>query len=243
MRMNRMRKFLRVVALAALLAAGGQHLGISFAAPAGQGSSAGSSEPASLDADMVEYDMKTGVVTAEGNVLMKRGISRVAGERANYNTNTQEGMVEGNVIAVREDMRITCHKITTDGPDHMLALGNVHGTQQDKTFTGETVEYFPKENEYVRIPTGGVITSNDGTFTADFMEGWLGEEHYVGIGNAHLVSPPNDLEAAGDRVDYFGKTEGKAILTGNAWAIQDNNMVRGNRLTIYLAQDGKARVQ
>ncbi len=235
MKKSKIGKMLGTVALAALLLAGSQQAGVLHAAD--------SPEPSSLDADMVEYDMKTGVVTAEGNVLMKRGISRIAGAKAAYNVNTQEGMVEGNVVAVREDMRVTCEKLTTDGPDHMLALGNVYGTQQDKTFRGETVEYFPKQNEYVKIPTGGIITSKDGTFTADFMEGWLGEEHYVGIGHAHLVSPPNDLEAAGDRVDYFGKEQGKAILTGHAWAIQDNNTVRGNRLTIYLAQDGKAKVQ
>ena len=37
------------------------------------------SEPASLDADTVEYDMDTGIITAVDNVLMKRGITRVAG--------------------------------------------------------------------------------------------------------------------------------------------------------------------
>ena len=113
----------------------------------------------------------------------------------------------------------------------------------NKTFDGDLVEYFPEQNQYVVIPGGGVVTSKDGTFTADHMEGWLGDEHYVGIGNAHLVSPPRDLEAWGDRVDYFGKEQGKAILTGHAWAIQENNTVRGNRLTIYLAKDGKAKVQ
>ena len=58
-----------------------------------------------------------------------------------------------------------------------------------------------------------------------------------------MISPPNDLEGGGDRVDYFGKEEGKAILTGNAWAFQDNHMVRGNKITIYLAKDGKAKVR
>ena len=238
MKGNKRKNFWGALVLAGFLLVGSPQMGMIYAAGANE-----TPEPSSLDADTVEYDMKTGVVTAEGNVLMKRGVSKIAGDKAAYNTNTQEGMVEGNVVAVREDMRVTCDKLTTDGPDHMLALGNVRGTQQDKSFTGETVEYFPKQNGYVKIPTGGTIASKDGTFTADFMEGWLGEEHYVGIGHAHLVSPPNDLEAAGDRVDYFGKETGKAILTGNAWAIQDNNMVRGNRLTIYLAQDGKAKVQ
>lgn len=201
------------------------------------------SEPASLDADEVEYNTKTGIVTATGNVLMKRGISRVAGDKAMYYTNTQEGFVEGNVVAVREKMRMTCAKITTDGQDHMLATGGVVATQEDKTFKGDHIDYYPNQNEYVQIPTGGVATSNDGTFTADYMEGWLGEERYVGIGNVHVVSPPRNLEAGGDRVDYYAKERGKAILTGNAWAIQENNTVRANRITIYLAEDGQAKVK
>lgn len=243
MGMSKMQKFLGAMAVAAALAVGAQTALPCFAAEEKAGASDKGGEPASLDADTVEYDMRTGIVTAEGAVLMKRGVSRVAGAKAWYNTKTQEGMVEGDVVAVREDTRVTCHKITTDGQDHMLAIGDVHGTQQDKTFTGDLVEYFPNQNDYVKIPTGGVITSQDGTFTADFMEGWLKDEHYVGVGHAHLVSPPKDFEAAGDRVDYYGKEEGKAILTGNAWAIQDNNLVRGNLLTVYLAKDSKPKVQ
>jgi len=200
-------------------------------------------EPASLDADEVDYDTTTGVVTATGNVLMKRGISRVAGNKAVYYSKTQEGFVEGNVVAVREKMRITCHKITTDGQDHMLAVGDVVGTQEDKTFKGERIDYFPNQKEYVQVPTGGIATSNDGTFTADYIEGWLGEEYYVGIGNVHIVSPPRDLEAGGDRIDYYAKEKGQAILTGNAWAVQENNTVRAHRITLYLKEDGKAGVK
>ena len=48
-------------------------------------------EPASLDADTVEYDMGTGVITATDNVLMKRGTERIAGQKAVYNSKTQAG--------------------------------------------------------------------------------------------------------------------------------------------------------
>ncbi len=192
--------------------------------------------PAELDADTVEYNMTSGLVVATGDVLMKRGPGRVAGAKATYNVNTKEGFVEGNVVAVRENMRITCDKATTDGTEHMLAVGNVVGTQQDLKFTGEKVDYFPNQNQYMLIEKGGKITNKDGVFTADKMEGWLGEEHYVGIGNAHLISPPKDLEAGGDRLDYFAKEQGKAILTGNAWAVQNNNVVKSRRLILYLAE-------
>ena len=57
-------------------------------------------EPTSLDADSVEYDMATGVVTATGDVLMVQGDLKVTGQQAQYNSKTKEGSVEGNVIAV-----------------------------------------------------------------------------------------------------------------------------------------------
>lgn len=204
---------------------------------------AADSEPATLDADTVEYDMKTGLAKAEGNVLMTRGITKLTGLKATYNVNTKEGFVEGNVIGVRNKMRITCDKLKSDGPGHMYATGNVRGREEDKTFEGDYVEYFPEQKGYVKIPGPGKVTSKDGVFTANKLEGSLEEEHYIGIGNAHLVSPPNDLEAGGDRVDYFGKEQNKAILTGNAWAFQDNHLVRGNVLTIYLANNGKVKAQ
>ncbi len=136
----------------------------------------------------------------------------------------------------------------------MQADGNVVGTQtvlpnekypngDTRTFKGEHVDYYPDDRKHVVIPTGGIVTSGDGTFTADHMEGWLDEEHYIGTGNAHAISPPRQMEAGGDRVDYFGKDQGKAILTGNAWAIQENNTIRGNRLTVYLADDKKIKVK
>lgn len=200
--------------------------------------------PTTLDADTVEYDMGSGLVTATGNVLMKQGDSRVTGARATYNHETQAGLVEGNVIAVHADMRLTCARVTTDGKGHIQAAGDVYGTQQDKSFAGEQVDYYPDQSEYIVMEKGGYIKTSDGTFTAARLEGWLANEHYVGTGNAHIVSPARNIEAGGDSLDYDGKTaEGKAVLTGNAWATQGNNTLHSNRLTIYLAKDGKAAVQ
>ena len=56
------------------------------------------------------------------------------------------------------------------------------------------------------------------------------------------MSPPRKLEAGGDRMDYYGLKVNKAVLTGHAWAVQDNNTMHGNVLTLYLAQDGQAKV-
>lgn len=200
------------------------------------------SEPATLDADTVEYNTETGLATASGNVLMTRGDAKVTGANASYNTRTMEGYVEGSVIAVKGNTRLTCARITTDGQNHMLAEGGVHGTQLDKSFVGERVDYYPNQNEYVLVENGGKLTSADGTFTADKLEGWLADEHYIGTGSAHVVSPPRQLEAGGDHLDYSGRDGGRVIITGNAWAVQENNTMKSNRLTIYLADGGKAQV-
>ena len=92
-------------------------------------------EPTSLDADSVEYDMASGVVTATGDVLMVQGDLKVTGQQAQYNSKTKEGSVEGNVIAVQsaKNMRVTAQKVTSDAQQHMVATGNVYGTMEDKS--------------------------------------------------------------------------------------------------------------
>ncbi|MBR4904428.1 MAG: LPS export ABC transporter periplasmic protein LptC [Selenomonadaceae bacterium] len=210
-------------------------------------------EPSEVNADAIEYDMNTGIVSAEGNVLLKHGTTRATGLHAMFNVNTKQAHLIGNVIVVREDMRITCNALASDGQGYMSADGNVIATQtvapdakypngDMRTFTSEHIDYFPDDRKHVMIPTGGVIASEvEGTFTADRMEGWLDEEHYIGNGNAHLVSTARNMEAGGDNVDYDGKDAGKAVLSGNAWAYQNNNVIRGNRLTVYLADDGNLK--
>ena len=207
--------------------------------------------PSELNADEVEYDMETGVVTATGNVLLKHGNGTATGAKAMYNTNTEAAYLIGNVIVVRENLRLTCDSLNSDGYGHMQADGNVYAEQRIaptedfpqgdiRTFTGDHVDYYPDDGQHIIIPSGGIVKSNqEGTFTADRMEGWLDEQYYVGTGNAHIVSPPRKLEAGGDRIDYYANDNGKAVLSGNAWAYQDNNTLRGNRLTVYLADTKK----
>ncbi len=244
-----------------------------FSIAAGMGTLQAADEASSLDGDTVTYDMGTGVITAEGDVLMKRGSTSVAGKSASYNTKTQQGEVTGNVIAVRDTMRLTAAKIVLDsldsiralggvsltkedlslqaaslsliGQDQYIAEGDVHGKKGDKTFIGPRAEYYQAQ-EYMLIPQGGTITTADGTFTANHMEGWLKEERYKGVGSAHIVSPPKSFEGGGDVVDYIAKDEsgkGKCILDGNAWAYQGNNALKSNHLTVYLANTGDVAVE
>lgn len=209
--------------------------------------------PSEVNADVIEYDMESGIVAAEGNVLLKHGLTKATGLHAMYNVKTKAANLIGNVIVVREDMRITCNTLASNGQGYMVAEGNVIAKQtvapdakypngDTRTFTSEHIDYFPDDKKHFVIPNGGFAESQvEGTFTADQMEGWLDDEHYVGRGNAHMVSKTRNMEAGGDQVDYYGKDAGKAILSGNAWAFQDNNTIRGNRLTVYMADDGNLK--
>ena len=198
-------------------------------------------EPTNLMADSLTYDTRTGLITAETNVRMEQGTGYVEGARATYNTKTEEGTIEGSVRAMRDDMQLSCDRLSGIGQDHWQATGSVHMVKAGRTFTGPVVDYYPSQNEYVLAASGGTMTSADGTFSADHLEGWLKENRFIGTGNAHLVSPPRDLEGGGDRVEYFGMAERPyAVLDGNAWVYQGNNMARSNHMTVYLADDGSA---
>ena len=208
-----------------------------------------SNVPSELNADNVDYDMKSGIVTATGNVLLKHGADRATGEHAMYNVNTQEARLNGNVIVVRQDLRLTCNSLHNNGAGHMQADGNVYCVQtiapnekypngDTRTFQGEHVDYYPDDKGHFVVESGGILTSKvEGNFSADYIEGWIDNQYYTGVGNAHIVNTPKEIEAGGDRIDYYAQENGKAVLSGNAWAIQKNNTLRGNRLTVYLAEN------
>lgn len=192
-----------------------------------------------LNADKVEYNMKTGQMTAEGNVVIRYDGGVAKGAFVTFNTKTYQGEMTGGVVADKEDMHLDCDRVEIHSQTKMVAIGNVHGRKQDKRVEGPVVEYDSGE-EYARLPQGGLLATKDGTFTADYMEGWMKTEVAKAVGNAHVISPPKNFEGGGDEAEYFGKDSGKLVLTGNAWAVQDNNTLKSGRLTVFLQEQDKA---
>ncbi len=201
-----------------------------FAAPA-----AGPQGPSELIADTLTYDMKNDIMIARGNVVMIMADGKATGDYAEYHNRDKSGKVVGRVIADKGDIHMECDEFYVDGQTHFTAVGNVKGKQLDRTFTGPKAEFFQDRN-YVMMEQGGTVTSKDGSLTADFMEGWTEDEHFVGRGNCHIVSLPRNFEGGGDNAEYWGKEEGKTVLTGNAWAVQEDNMMRGKVITALLSQ-------
>ena len=197
---------------------------------------------AELNGDTIEYNMKTGEMTAKGHVVLRYEDGVATGDFAAYNINTSVGTLTGGVVADKGDMHFTCDHVDILSKTQIVAVGNVHGTQQDKQIDSPRVEY-RSDGAYVCMPQGGTVATADGSVTADYMEGWMEEKHYRGVGNTHIVSPPKNFEGGGDEAEYFGSEKGKVILTGNAWAVQDNHTLKSSRLTVYLDDEGRAEAK
>ena len=190
-------------------------------------------EKAELYGDSVEYNSKSGLMTADGNVKMVRGNAVATGEHAEYNTKNDSGLVSGNVVADQEDRHLTCDVFRALSKTEFVATGNVHAVKGDRSVDGSVVEY-NSETGYGRLPEGGTVGAQGGTLTADYIEGWEKEQHVKARGNVLINHPARNFRGGGDEGEYFGLEDGKTILQGNAWAIQDNNTLRSPHMVIYL---------
>ncbi len=230
-------------------------------------------EAASLDGERISYDMATGDIEAEGDVVFSHGTASITGKKARYNVKAEQGEITGGVVVVDEAMRLTAETLTLENADKIYAVGgaevvkddlhlkaaklaifskdryvaegDVYAQKEDKIFTGARAEYTQSLN-YVLIEEGGTLQIKDAAFTADRMEGSLAKEHYLGSGNVHIISALQDFEGGGDQFDYFANEEdgrGKCVLSGNAWAYQGNNTLKSRHLTVYLANSGEITVK
>ena len=200
---------------------------------------ADSNKPVDLSADVLEYDTETGVITATGSVKMLQENAILTGEIAKYNNKTKEGFVSGNVLVKRDNLTIKAAQVVTEGSNQITATGDVVATEADKILTGSKIDYYI-DKEYAIIPENAKITMTDGTMTANKLEAYLKDNHIFAEGNVRIISDTKNLEATADNAAYYGEEKGKVILSGNATAMQDNNILRGNTLTLYLAGEKKA---
>lgn len=193
-------------------------------------------QPIEVEADSIDYNAKTGVVKAQGNVTFVQGGATLTGSEVTYNSQTRNGLVSGGVTAVKEDTTLTASQVQIQNNIHFVATGSAVLTKGDNRLTGPTVEY-DSAQDYALVPQDGTITGPDGTMTANRIEAFLKEDRAQGLGNVHVVSETRKLDAHADKADYYGiKTagQGKLILSGNARAIQDGSTLTGETLTLYM---------
>ena len=190
-----------------------------------------------LAADTIEYDSGKGVMTATGGVKLTRDGAVMTGSKAEYNSKSQEAWVTGGVKVVKEDATLTSAEVRSYNNNHLVATGDAVLVKGDSTVTGPQIEYF-SDKEYALVPGPATLTRPDGVMNADKIEAFLQDDRAVGSGNVHLVSDTHKLDAVADLATYYGaknkEQQGKVILSGNARAVQDGNVLTGNNLILYL---------
>ena len=227
------RKF--IVCVTALFLSMGGVLG--FAAPAPQSNE---KTPIEIVADSLDYDSASGIINAQGNVVITQNNSVIKGQTAQYNSKAQESTITGGVVAVKDDITLTANEVRGyENNTHLIATGNPVLTKQDSTLAGPHIEYY-STNQYAVVTGGALMTMPDGTMNADKIDAFYNDDRAYGYGNVHLVSDTKKLDATADLLTYTGFKAGQgiAVLTGNARAVQAGNTITGDKLTLHL--DDKA---
>lgn len=192
-------------------------------------------KPVELEADTIEYDSVSGIMTAQGNVRMVQETAVMTGSNAEYNSKTKEGHVFGNVQAVQGDATLVATDVRSYDNVHMVATGDPVLTKGDNKLVGPQIDYY-SDKQYALVKELATLTTPDGVMTANQIESFFAENRAVAKGSVHIVSQTRNMDATSEQAVYYGSKDqqGKTILTGNARAVQDGNVLTGNMLTLYL---------
>jgi len=196
---------------------------------------AGSNSPVELSADTIEYDSVQGVATAQGSVRIVRDKAVMTGYAVHYNAKTGEALLTGGVKVVQDQATLTADEVQSVDGNHMIATGDVVLVKQDQRLTGTQLDYY-SDKSYALLTGGARLSTAEAVMTAPQIESWINENRAVGTGGIHIVSDTHQVDATADQATYIsGKEEqGQIVLSGNARAVQQGNVLTGNTLTIHL---------
>ncbi|MBP2627241.1 MAG: OstA family protein [Firmicutes bacterium] len=200
---------------------------------------AAQNSPVELSADTIEYDSVKGIMTAQGNVRLVQDSAVMTGTNAEYNSKTKEAYVTGGVRVVKDDTTLRAQEVRSYDNIHMVATGDPILTKGDSQLTGTILDYY-SDKQYAIIKDGAKLTMTDSVMTANQIESFFNEDRAVAQGKVHIVSSARQLDAVADQAVYYGGQgqQGKTVLTGNARAVQEGNVLTGTIMTLYL--DNKA---
>lgn len=197
----------------------------------------------SVEGDVIEYNAKTGWMTASGasGVKLVRGNLTLTGTQAEYNTQTRDGKVSGNVRAVDANSTLTADTLRTVGAASRLeAAGNAVLTRDNDRLYSPRIDYY-QDKQYALATGNAKLVTADAVITAAEIETFLAENRSAAKGNVYIVSDSRDLQARSDQAVYYAARDdqqGRVVMTGNARAVQNGNTIAGQTLTLYL--DDKA---
>lgn len=193
----------------------------------------------SVTADRLDYNGKTQVATATGNVVIVRDQATMIGNKAVYNLQTAEADMEGNVAVSQPDMQLNADKLHSTNKNYIVATGSVRAVNGDKKANGDKIEYY-LDQDYSIITGNGYLEAQGSQLWADHIDAWFKQIKAVGTGNVHIESPKDNLIAYANQAVYTqtpNLNDGVIHLTGNVNATQNGNSLTGDNVLIRLADN------
>jgi lipopolysaccharide export system protein LptA len=164
------------------------------------GLQAKATEPFRLEADVIDYNSKTGQVVASGEngVKLIQGTLILTGLKADYNTKTQAGIMTGGVKGIQDNMTLTAAQVESlEGNKQMIATGDVVLVSGSDRLTAPKVDYF-SDRQVAVVEKDAKLVTADGTITADRLETFFQEKRSVAQGNVKINSEQRNLQAGSD---------------------------------------------
>ncbi len=193
-----------------------------------------------LKGNEANYNFKTKDLSVTGNVTANKDDMNLKSDTLLSNA-SQEIIAKGNVVVVKGDSTLNTpelHYNQASGDVSMPVGGDADGPQaaiRGDVLNGNMVtnQYNAVGNVYLNSKEKDVqSTSDEATYTAN------GDDFYfTADGNVNIKSASRNITTYSDHATYNSVEDGKLVLTGNAVATQNNNIVRGNVLTVYMGDN------
>ena len=191
-----------------------------------------------ITADVLTYDGNTKVVTAKGDVVIHANQgATITGSNGEYHFEDRSAFLEGGVNYVKDQTTLYADKMYLYQDKTARGIGSVnfHDGLEKRTLKGDDVMYNP-DTGFGKIEGNGYLESPDGILQAPHIEGNMKQVKVVATGGVNLSSTLHNAVGYGDQAVYTrtgaNGTDGKLVLTGNAWVTQNGNSFNGPELVL-----------
>lgn len=191
-----------------------------------------------ITADVLTYDGNTKVVTAKGDVVIHANQgATITASQGEYHFEDRSAYLEGGVHYVKEATTLDAAKMYLYQDKTARGIGSVnfHDGAENRTLKGDDVMYNP-DTGFGKIEGNGYLSSPDGTLEAPHIEGNMKQVKVVATGGVNLSSSLHNAVGYGDEAVYTRTgsdgSDGKLVLSGNAWVNQNGNSFTGPELVL-----------
>lgn len=191
-----------------------------------------------ITADVLTCDGNTKVVTAKGDVVIHANQgATITGSNGEYHFEDRSAFLEGGVNYVKDQTTLYADKMYLYQDKTARGIGSVnfHDGLEKRTLKGDDVMYNP-DTGFGKIEGNGYLESPDGILQAPHIEGNMKQVKVVATGGVNLSSSLHNAVGYGDQAVYTrtgaNGTDGKLVLTGNAWVTQNGNSFNGPELVL-----------